>query len=191
MATAKKATSKKTTTKKTTTKKPTTRKAPAKKPTTKKVTTKSVSAKKAAVKTPAKRSTTKTAPKKKSCGAKIVAIIIAIVALIAVATAGGVYIYQTINSVNLAGTYKLTGMEADGKDQSDSLSLLEGLGLSASLELNDDKTGTLHLFGEDEDLTYDKSNFTIDGKITDYTYKDDTIVFESDGTKLTFTKQNK
>lgn len=194
MATAKKATPKKTTTKKTTKKSPakkTTVKSPAKKTPTKSTTTKKAPTKKTTTKTVStKKSTAKASTKKQSYGARIIAIICSIVALLAVIAAGTVCIYQALNSVDIAGTYKLTGMEKDGKDQSDSLSLLKDLGLSASLELNEDKTGVLHLFGEDEDLTYNRTTFTIDGNETGYTYDDDKIIFEDSGTKLTFTKSN-
>ena len=130
----------------------------------------------------------KAAPKKveKKNGKKwLVAIIV--VAIVAVLAATGVFVYaKFFASPNIAGTYELTGMESNGEDQSASLGVLKGLGLEATLELKEDKTGKLNLFGDESDVTYDKDQITIDDGTAKYNYKDGTITLEENGTKLIF-----
>lgn len=90
---------------------------------------------------------------------------------------------------NLVGTYKLTGIERNGEDQSSSISILEGLGMSATMELKDDKSGNLDLFGEKSDLNYDDKNITINGAASEYEFKDGKLSLEKNGSKLIFTKE--
>ena len=115
---------------------------------------------------------------------------IIIAAVIAVLAATGFFVYTKFFATpNISGTYELTGMESDGEDQSDSITVLKGLGLKATLELKEDKTGKLDLFGDDSDLTYDKDKINIDGNAASYSYKDGTLTIEENGTKLIFSIQ--
>lgn len=170
-----------------------------KKTTTKKTTVKNTAAKKpAAVKATKAVKETKTvkaeAPKtekkaKKSHKGLIIGIIFAVLA-IALAGCIAVYVYLSMNLTYLVGNYTLTGMWQNGEDQSASIQLLEGFGLSATMELKDDKTGTMHLFGTDSELTYDKDKMVINDKDVPFTYKDGQITFSENDASLTFTKDS-
>ncbi len=148
-----------------------------------------------ATKTTKAPKTVKTTPKttkatkkveKKTSKKFFIGIIIA--AIIAVLAASGFFIYTKFFAApNISGTYELTGMESDGEDQSDSITVLKGLGLKATLELKEDKTGKLDLFGDSSDITYDKEKINIDGNAAGYSYKDGTLTIEENGTKLIFT----
>ncbi|MBQ3306198.1 hypothetical protein IJH02_02060 [Candidatus Saccharibacteria bacterium] len=149
-----------------------------KKPATKKATaTKSEVKKPAAIK-PAKKA------EKKSMKGLCIGLIIAAAAVV-IAAAVCLFIFTR---PNLVGTYKLTGIERDGEDQSNSISILEGLGMSATMELKSDKSGKLDLFGEESDVTYDDKNITINGASSEYTFKDGKLSMEQNGSKLIFTK---
>ena len=140
------------------------------------------------VKTQKTTKTVKAAPKKveRKNGKKCLIAII-IVAIVAVLAAAGVFVYTKFFSApNIVGTYELTGMESNGEDQSASLGVLKGLGLEATLELKEDKTGKLNLFGEESDVTYNKDQITINDDTANYNYKDGTITLEENGTKLIF-----
>lgn len=145
-----------------------------------KKTTKTAAAKKPA---PIKPSTKKT-NKKGGCKGLFIGIIIAAV----VAVIAAVICFICLGKPNLVGTYKLTGIERDGEDQSNSINILEGLGMTATMELKEDKTGELDLFGEKSEITYDDKNITIDNQPTEYKYKDGEISIEQGGSKLIFTK---
>lgn len=153
-----------------------------KKPATKKSTK---TAKPAAAKKPAAiKPTTKKTAKKGGCKGLFIGIIIAAV----VAIAAAIVCFICFGRANLVGTYKLTGIERDGEDQSNSISILEGLGMTATMELRDDNTGELDLFGEKSEITYDGKTLTIDGQSTEYKYKDGELSMEQGDSKLIFTK---
>ena len=90
---------------------------------------------------------------------------------------------------SLAGKYELvemsSGSESYGKDE---LEALKTLGYTIVLELNEDGTGALDMYGEKEDLTYDDSSITVDGVKTPYTRSGNKITFEQDDTKMVFEK---
>ena len=139
--------------------------------------------KKAAKAVPADKPATRKAESRKHFGVFIGIIIAAVVAV-----AAAVVCFICFGRQNLVGTYKLTGIERDGEDQSSSISILEGLGMKATMELKDDKTGEMDLFGEKSEVKYDNNQITINNNATDYEYKDGKFSTTINGAKLTFTK---
>ena len=135
--------------------------------------------------TPVKKPSAKKADGKMHKGLFIGIIIAAVVAV-----AAAVICFFCFGRANVVGSYELTGIERNGEDQSSSLDILEGLGMTASLELKDDKTGELDLFGEKTPLTFDGNQITMNGVSTEFTYKDGQLSLENNGAKLTFTKIN-
>ncbi len=98
----------------------------------------------------------------------------------------------SLGSKNIVGYYELYEMHSDDENYSyDDLQSLKSLGLIVTLELRDDKTGTLNLFGETMELTYDNSNMTVDGESAPYNVEDGKITMEQDGEKLVFQKADK
>lgn len=107
----------------------------------------------------------------------------------------------------MIGKYDLTGIFADGKDQSDSLALMKAFGVTMEIEVTDDKNGKLVISGQDVKFTYDKNQLHFDmesiqddedsmfeltegfKKDADYTFKDDKITLKTDDSDLTFSKK--
>ena len=126
----------------------------------------------------------------------IVAAVVAIVAAIIVFA-----VVKPFGRANMVGKYELTSITANGEDQSAALALMKAFGVSAELEITDDKNGKMSLYGEDTNFTYDGKQFhfqveenedeeTSDTKKdADYTFKDDTITMKSDNSEMVFTKK--
>lgn len=176
------------TTKKTT--KTTIKKTTAKKP----ATSKASSAKISSVKTPKEVKSTKSPkteaqkPVRKNKTGLIIGIILAILA-VAAAACIAVYFYLANSIAMLVGNYDLTGMSSEGEDQSSSIKVLEGLGLSATMELKKDGTGTMNLFGKESTITFDRNKIRINDQDMPFTYEDGKITFTEDNASLTFTKK--
>lgn len=127
--------------------------------------------------------------KKNNNGLIIGIIIAAVVVLLVVGCA--VFGKEFIGK-NLVGYYELFEMSSGDENYShEDLESLKSLGLEVTLELREDKTGTLNLFGESMELTYDGKNMTVDGESAPYSFKDGKITMEQDGEKLVFEKTEK
>ena len=86
-----------------------------------------------------------------------------------------------------AGYYKLVGMVAGGTDQSDQIPTMEQLGMYALIELKDDGTGVLDMFGSPSELTWDGTTASIDDDPADMTADGTTVTFaHGTDTLLTF-----
>ncbi len=92
------------------------------------------------------------------------------------------------------GTWDLVEMEENGEvTGSDDLDMLKALGLDVYLELNEDGTGALMLFGEAMEGTWEAKSatdgtFTIEGEAVDMKIASDQLTMEQSGSKLTFAK---
>lgn len=141
----------------------------------------------AAKTTKSDKKNSKKSKKKFIIGGIIAAVAVAIIAIVVVV------VVNLVNKPSLAiGTYTLTGIEEDGQDQSESLSLIKTFGLTATLEIKDKESGNLNLFGEEVDFKYDNKYIIVNGEDgeekTEYTYKDNQLTFEQEDSKLIFTK---
>jgi len=116
-----------------------------------------------------------------------------IIAAVIVILAVGYFVFgKAISVKNLTGYYELYEMSSGDESYShEDLESLKSLGLNVSLELREDKTGTLSLFGETMELTYDSKNMTVDGEAAPYKVKDGKLTMEQDGEKLVFEKTEK
>ena len=93
---------------------------------------------------------------------------------------------------NIVGYYELYEMSSNSRSYTnEQLKKLKELGLIVTLELREDKTGTIDLFGEKKDLTYDKKNMTIDGKSASYKIENEKIIMEDEENRLVFEKAEK
>ena len=92
------------------------------------------------------------------------------------------------------GTWDLTEMEENGQvTGSEDLEMLKSLGLDVYLELNQDGTGALVLFGESMNGKWDaksstEATFTIENQTVDMKIADSKLNMEQNGSKLTFQK---
>ena len=93
-----------------------------------------------------------------------------------------------------AGTWNLTGMTQDGQETSaDDIKMLAALGLEVYLDLNDDGTAQLMLFGESMDGTWEASSttagkVTLNGESVDMTIDGEQLKMEQAEASLTFEK---
>ena len=122
---------------------------------------------------------------------KLVLVIVGIVVSIAAIIGITFGVVNLIKGPDISGTYELTGLEENGEDQSSSISLYNALGLTFSLELKSDHTGTISVFGQSNDLTYDRNKMKYEDSEVEYTYKDGAITLETESVKLIFTKKSK
>ncbi len=92
------------------------------------------------------------------------------------------------------GTWDLVEMEENGEvTGSEDLEMLRSLGLDVYLELNQDGTGSLVLFGEAMDGKWEaksatEATFTLEGQTVDMKIADSKLAMEQNGSKLTFKK---
>lgn len=92
------------------------------------------------------------------------------------------------------GTWDLTEMEESGQvTGSDDLQMLRDLGLDVYLELGQDGTGSLVLFGEPmtgkwEAKSASEASFTYEGETIGMKIADGKLTMEQGGSKLTFEK---
>lgn len=154
---------------------------------TKKTTkaTKTTKTTKAANVAPAKKSTT---TKKKSILGPIIGAIVAAITIIGIVI-GVALLVDNINKGHRAGKYELISLYINDQEEN-SVDLLKALGLSASLELREDGTCTVDIFGQSRECTYNDTAFHMIDSDTDtpYTYADKEITFEDGGNSMTFSR---
>lgn len=92
------------------------------------------------------------------------------------------------------GTWDLTEMEEGGQvTGSEDIEMLKGLGLTVNLELKEDGTGALVLFGESMDGKWEAKSatdatFTYEGQTINMKIADGKLTMEQNNSKLTFVK---
>ena len=92
------------------------------------------------------------------------------------------------NKPSPVGKYVLTGMEENGEATSqEDLDLLKSLGLTVTMEIKEDGTGSMDLFGEALEFTWDADNIILEGEKQAYTFDGSKFTIENDGTKMEFT----
>lgn len=126
----------------------------------------------------------KTEQKTKRTGL-IIGIVAAIVVVVGVIV--GVLLMTSGNKKVSAGTYEMTAMSENGQDMTSTVESLKAFGLTATMTIKDDGTGTLSLFGTDYSLTWDDKTVTYGGQAVEYKFDGKTITFGNDETSLTFT----
>ena len=131
--------------------------------------------------------TTTTVETKSSKKGLIIGIIVAVVVIAAVVAA--VLLFPKNGGKSIAGKYSLVEMtEGEETYSQEQLKALEVFGLTVSLELNEDKTGKLVLFGEEMNLTYDDKNMYYEGQPAPYKVDGKKVSLEQEGAKMTFEK---
>lgn len=121
----------------------------------------------------------------------IIGIIIGVVAVLIIA---GLVLFKTglFGNKDATGYYELYEMTTEDTSYSrEDLESLKKLGLKVSLELRNDKTGTINLFGKTMEVTFDKKNLTIDGDNAPYKVENDKLSMEYQNEKLVFQKATK
>ena len=109
--------------------------------------------------------------------------VVAVVAVVAIVVA----IVLLTSKANPVGTWTLVEVSEGG--QSYDTSSLSLLGMTGTLELKDDKTGTMSIFGSSTNLTWDDKNLTVDGQATAYSISGNKLTLENNGSKMVFEKK--
>ena len=120
----------------------------------------------------------------------IIGVVIALVVLVV-----GIFVAGQIASNSRVGTYKLTGMEENGTDESSTISVFESLGMTFKLEMQNDNKGKLTMYGDEKEMTYTDTEIKYGDESVKYEYKNGEVIItvgEGDSTaKFTFTKDKK
>ena len=96
---------------------------------------------------------------------------------------------------NFIGSWKMVSAESGGEVlDSASLELMESMNMSVSLELNEDGTGKLDLYGEESEVKWSAkdaqtASITVDGQTTDAKLENGQLHLAEDGDKLVFEKK--
>ena len=92
------------------------------------------------------------------------------------------------------GSWDLYEMDENGQvTSSDDIKMLKDLGLTVTLELNEDGSGALVLFGESTKGTWEaksatEASFTAENQTISMAIADDKLTMEQNGSKLVFQK---
>ena len=115
-------------------------------------------------------------------------IVVSIILIIAIII-GIVLLNKNNNSSlkNIAGDYKMTSLTyEDGEEEN--VEKLEKLGFTVTLELKEDGTGLINIFGEMKEISYNSENMTIDGEILEYNFKNNSISMQIEGSNIILVK---
>ncbi|MBR2791025.1 MAG: hypothetical protein IKD70_10535 [Eggerthellaceae bacterium] len=85
------------------------------------------------------------------------------------------------------GTYSLYELQSPTEPVThETVQMMEAFGLTASLVLNEDGTGSLVLFGAPVDITWDAKGISYQGSKVSYEYEDGTIILSTGEEKMIF-----
>ena len=90
-------------------------------------------------------------------------------------------------SEDVIGTYKLLSMTGDDTSPED-LEMMESLGLRSLLVLDADGTGTLDIFGEVQNITWDDDHIYKDGRPAVYSFRWGELTISDGDNAMTFVK---
>ena len=96
-----------------------------------------------------------------------------------------------VKKSDFVGSYELSKAEGVGISLTqEQIDAMKAIGLSATLDIKEDNTAIMNVFGEEIHFTYDlrKMIFTCEGKDEKFTFDGKTIAFNNEGRKLEFTK---
>ncbi len=116
---------------------------------------------------------------------KIGCTVLAGIFLLALTACGG------LKKEDVVGTYELISMTTeDNSVNEQTIHGLRQMGFVATLELKDDGTAEMNVYGKTMTLTYDlnKMVFKADGDMAPFTFEDGRITFTQDGNSMTFQK---
>ena len=94
---------------------------------------------------------------------------------------------------NIVGTYNLISATGGGMSIPDEqLNNFKSMGLTATLEVRDDNTAEMDIFGQKVEMTYNinKMIFTVNGKNTKFTFDGSKITIVTNDTTMVFLKRD-
>lgn len=124
---------------------------------------------------------------KKTNKGLIIGIVIGSIAIVAVI----LVLLLTLGNKNksIIGTYDLVGMVSEGEEISkDDIELMKQYGLYVYMQIEDETSGVLTMFGEKIPFKYDSDNIIINNELCPYTYKKEKLTLKKDTEELIFEK---
>ena len=113
-----------------------------------------------------------------------------ILAAVLLFTLGGVGALAA-DAEEMVGTYTLTAFDdGSGTDSEAMMEAMQALGLSATLEIREDGSAVLDLFGTEMELEFDfdAETATAEGDAVPFTYEDGVLEISAEGASMTFTQ---
>ena len=96
---------------------------------------------------------------------------------------------QKKETINIVGKYELVEMKTSEKSYTkEDLESLKSMNLSVTIELKEDKTATLDLFGSKQDFSYDDKYFYANDDTINYTYENNQLKLFNNEESLIFEK---
>ena len=90
----------------------------------------------------------------------------------------------------ISGKYELIELAENNTSYSkDEIKELKEMGITFTLELKENGTGTIELYGEKSDLKYDENNIIVDNDIKSYSFENNKISIVYDDIKMVFEKK--
>ena len=125
-------------------------------------------------------------PKKRNIIVLVAAavVLLAIIAIVAVRCGRD-------DAKDIVGVYEIVSVEGDGNTLSaEDIEQMKDMDLTMTLDVREDATGVLDVFGEKTEITYDLGDKTmeIDGQKVPFTYKDKQLEIKQDGSVMIFKK---
>jgi len=118
----------------------------------------------------------------------ILLVIAVILIIIIVATVKG----DNATPANIAGKYEIEKVESrdDNNLSDDDLRQMQSLGMTITLDVREDGTATMDIFGQSTDITYDTESMTMNvgGDEVPFSYKRGKLQIEQNGSTMIFAK---
>ena len=94
-----------------------------------------------------------------------------------------------VDGSNPVGTYKAIAMVSEDQSVDEAtMKQLESAGMIFSLQMKEDGTGTVVIYGEESEFTWADGQITVEDNAVPFTLEDGVLTMESDGTSMTFRK---
>ena len=90
---------------------------------------------------------------------------------------------------SIVGVYTLIEIQdGDVSYNEQDIASLKNYGYDITMEFRKDKTGTLKALKKESEFTYSDKYIRVDGETVNYTYENDIVHFEKDGSTMSFRK---
>lgn len=124
---------------------------------------------------------------KKTNKGLIIGLVVGVIAVVAIVFV--VVLALGNKEKSIIGTYDLVGMVSEGEEISkEDIELMKQYGLYVYMQIDDETSGVLNMFGERLPFKYDSDNIVINNELCPYTYKNEKLTLKKDTEELIFHK---
>ena len=125
-------------------------------------------------------------PKKRNITVLVAAAVVLLVIIAIIAVRCG-----RTDAKDIVGTYEIVSVEGEDNSLSaDDIEQMKDMDLTMTLDVRDDATAVMDVFGEKTEITYDLGDKTmeIDGQKVPFTYEDKQLEIKQNGSVMIFKK---